>query len=421
MNLDLLQSRHPDLFLLRHDQPETLDTYLRSVGWLAADDAVLQVERAGEGNMNCTVRARTRRGSFVVKQSRPWVEKYPQFAAPWDRACREREFYAAVAGVAGVGDRMPRLLHADEAMRLLVLEDLGEGGDVTDLYRGPELAPAELDALADFLGNLHRLGVNRIPAVHSTADVTDCADGGAEPPSPIRVHGSTSQVPGPLASSPCPSASSAPSAVSTVFSPVKDPDRLKNREMRALNHAHIFIIPWQPGGGPDLELISPGLAEAARGVQSDRELASTVERVGREIYLADGTTLIHGDFFPGSLIRTAAGLRVIDPEFGFVGRAEFDVGVWWAHLLLAGQSAALLERWAGVYRKPPGFDVPVACRLAGIEMVRRLIGYAQLPLGCNAVGRLDRLEVGVGLVREPGWERLMQGGRRLAAGRRVGS
>ena len=36
--------------------------------------------RAGDGNMNCTVRVTTGTGTLIVKQSRPWVEKYPRFA-----------------------------------------------------------------------------------------------------------------------------------------------------------------------------------------------------------------------------------------------------------------------------------------------------------------------------------------------------
>lgn len=47
-----------------------------------ADEVVEGVEREGEGNMNCVVRVMTSRRSFILKQSRPWVEKYPGFAAP---------------------------------------------------------------------------------------------------------------------------------------------------------------------------------------------------------------------------------------------------------------------------------------------------------------------------------------------------
>ena len=47
--------------------------------------------------MNCTLRVTTTRRSFILKQARPWVEKYPQIAAPVERARVEAAFYAAVA------------------------------------------------------------------------------------------------------------------------------------------------------------------------------------------------------------------------------------------------------------------------------------------------------------------------------------
>src|SRR2546421_5684303 len=51
----------------------------------------LSAAPAGEGNMNYTLRIGTSERSFVMKQARPWVEKYPHIAAPWDRALMRSE------------------------------------------------------------------------------------------------------------------------------------------------------------------------------------------------------------------------------------------------------------------------------------------------------------------------------------------
>jgi 5-methylthioribose kinase len=126
----------PGLFYLDPDRRDDLETYLHQAGVLSAGESVLTAMRAGEGNMNCTLRVTTRTRSFIVKQARPWVEKYPQFAAPWDRALREIEFYQLVADEPEVTERMPRLLHADRASRLLVLEDVGISSDLTCIYHG---------------------------------------------------------------------------------------------------------------------------------------------------------------------------------------------------------------------------------------------------------------------------------------------
>lgn len=312
---------HPGVFFLHPGEPAALAAHLRRLGLLAPDETVRRAERAGEGNMNCTVRAVTDRRPLIVKQARPWVEKYPQFAAPWDRARREAEFYTLVAGVPAVAGRMPRLLAADPEARLLVLEDLGPGADLTGLYRGDVLAAADVDVLADFLTALHG-----------------------------------------------------------AFAGAPRPFDLPNREMRALNAEHLFFIPLRDEGGPDLDALQPGLAAAAAPLKADAALRAEVERLGREAYLADGPCLLHGDFFPGSLLRAPAGLRVIDPEFGFFGRPEFDVGVFIAHLALAGQPDALTARLLARYRPPAGWSAALMRRLAGVEILRRLIGYAQLPL-----------------------------------------
>jgi 5-methylthioribose kinase len=349
VSIEALRQSHPGLYLLDPADPTGVEVAMRKASLLADDERVIRCSRAGEGNMNCTVRVETSRRSLILKQSRPWVEKYPSLAAPWDRVCREWEFYQAVRGVAGVADRMPSLLHLDAEARWMAIEDLGEAGDYTGIYRGEVLRVEDLEALADFLGRLHR-----IPREAGRAG-------------------------------------------------------LENRGMRALNHAHVFRIPFQAGNGLDLEAISPGLSAAAARVHGDAGLVKLGLDLGRDVYLADGETLIHGDFFPGSLVRTPGGPCVIDPEFGFHGRAEYDVGVWLGHLVLAGQPEGLLDVWRQSYRPPADFDEALAIQLAGVEVIRRLIGYAQLPLGCRALGRIRRLDVGVSLMRSPTVKTLREG------------
>jgi 5-methylthioribose kinase len=87
--------------------------------------------------------------------------------------------------------------------------------------------------------------------------------------------------------------------------------------------------------------------------------------------------LLHGDFFPGSWLRNDLAVFVIDPEFCFAGPPEYDLGVLQAHLVLTGQAdewPAMLNSYGG---KP---DWTLAGRFAGAELMRRLIGVAQLPL-----------------------------------------
>jgi len=329
---------HPDLPLFEVERPDLVAAWLAARGVLAEGEAVLGMERAGEGNMNCTLRVRTNQRSLILKQSRPWVEKYPQFEAPWNRTLREIEFYRLAGEDAALAACMPRVLHTDEQARAIVLEDLGDAGDYSDIYRGGHIDADTLVALGDFLGRLHRVGRGK---------------GG-----------------------------------------------LANRAMRALNAAHIFHIPLDPENGLDLEAVTPGLAAVAAGLANDLDFAGTVRELAA-VYLADGPSLVHGDFFPGSILRSASGPKIIDPEFGFSGRPEFDPGVFVAHLLLAGCSPEAVSVFLDAYARPPGFEEALMLRFAGVEIMRRLIGYAQLPLEADLERKRRWLELARSLVLEP--------------------
>src|SRR6516225_9724556 len=84
-------------FFLDADDPSAVVTFLSRSAWMEPAEALASVETAGHGNMNCVLRVTTSRRTFILKQSRPWVEKYPEIAAPFDRAAVEAEFYGLVA------------------------------------------------------------------------------------------------------------------------------------------------------------------------------------------------------------------------------------------------------------------------------------------------------------------------------------
>lgn len=293
--------------------------------------------------MNCVLRVRTDRRSFILKQSRPWVEKYSAIAAPWDRTLVEAQFYQAVAGVPDLARRMPTFLGLDPQSRTLALEDIGETKDFVDLYAGVRLTPDQLDELATYLAGLH-----------------------------------------------------------ARFDAAQQGSRFANRAMRALNHEHIFDLPLRPDNGLDLDRITPGLSTVAGALKRDRPYVDTVADLGAR-YLRDGPVLLHGDYFPGSWLRTAEAVKVIDPEFCFVGPREFDLGFMLAHLALAQQPAALSTRLADRYGRSD-FDRDLAVQYAGVEIMRRLIGVAQLPLGYGLSTKASLLTRSTRMILEPSTE-----------------
>ncbi|MEM7492579.1 MAG: phosphotransferase [Pseudomonadota bacterium] len=296
---------------------------LREKGWLPDGTRVASVESAGAGNMNLVERVRFEDGvSVILKRSRPWVEKYPDIPAPIERASIEAAFYETVSGTSA-GRMMPALLNHDGADACSVFADLGAGRDGMGLYAGETLPIEQLDAVARWTADLHAI------------EVSD----------EMRVA-------------------------------------FRNQAMRALNALHIFQFPLDPDNGFDLDAITPGLQALGDELKADQAFCTAVAEIG-ELYLRgqgmpDEAVLLHGDLYPGSWLTTEAGLFVIDPEFCWVGPPEWDVGVLSAHLRLSGQPETHVDRLISTYDRP--LNRALLDQISGIEMMRRLMGVAQLPL-----------------------------------------
>ncbi len=319
--------------ILREDDPEGVEDFLRQRAWIDSSARVVSVARAGEGNMNLVLRVTLdggRTDSVILKQARPWVEKFPDITAPVERMAVETTFYRVAGADARLARRLPRLLQVDPDQHAALYFDLGPARDFTRLY-GPEaLATGDAEALLEWLGHLHRLEVD----------------------------------------------------------PQANPD-LANRAMRALNRVHIFDLPLARDDAPDADAFCPGLSDLAGRLRGDGALRLRMQELAGE-YERDGGQLLHGDFYPGSWLATAGGPVVIDPEFGFLGAAEFDLGVFIAHLHFTGSDPALLR----FYTPPARFDRRLADAFAGAELIRRVLGVAQLPLDADLAERERLLEIG---------------------------
>jgi 5-methylthioribose kinase len=276
----------------------------------------------------------------MLKQAGPWPEEHPQSSAPLERANVERCFYQRIAALPEVAAAMPRLLAADQASGCLLFEDLGADEDLCSSYRRDELSSEELRALGRYLRHLH-----------SAASTQRWAE-------------------------------------------------LENRRTRELHHQRVFVAPYRPVEGVDLDGFEPGLERAATSLRNDSNLRQRVVALG-ERYLAGGSTLVHGEFWPGAWVRTSLGIRIVDPELCGFGDPELDLGVAIAHLVLSrhalGAEQELIE--AAV---DPAPDLLVhealVAQYAGTEVIRRLIGAEQLPLVPTSGFRasmLDRARVAI--------------------------
>ncbi|GAB3981046.1 hypothetical protein GCM10028806_49950 [Spirosoma terrae] len=310
-----------------------LQDYLRRRGWLDTEEVISSVEEPGEGKMNVTLRVTTPNRTLIVKQSREYVEKFSAIPAPGNRISNEGRFYQLIQPVAMLASYMPEFLGIDDENNILVLRDLGSNRPYTFLYEsGQTLNETEVAELTNYLSELH---------LHFLTDH----------PNPA----------------------------------------LANRDMRILTYDHIFNSPFLDENGFDLDTVQPGLQQLAMVYKQDTKLKKVIQEVG-SLYLADYqagdlTTLLHGDYCPKNWLKATAGqfsgIRVIDPERCFYGPPEFDVGVMMAHLMLAQQPGAALETVLSIYEKPAGFNDILRQRFTGVELMRRLIGIRQLPLGLS--------------------------------------
>ena len=248
---------------------------------LHAKEDVLDSYKAGEGNMNVTLAVKTNKRTFVLKQSRPFVAKYPHIPAPLNRIEIEYKYYNAINQDNLLANFSPDVLDFDKAYHLLALEFLDLGGDFLWLYDEKAVLKEGISNLMlTYLKKLHQLVV---------------------------------------------------------------PDFPSNQEMRELNHCHIFIFPYLTENGFNLDDVQVGLQELSAIVKKNSVLKEKIQVLG-DRYLQPGKVLIHGDFYPGSWFETGRGLKIIDREFAFLGDPEFDLAIMLAHLKMARTPESELQR-----------------------------------------------------------------------------
>ncbi len=290
-----------------------LQHYLESKGWIE-NETIIRSEIPGDGNMNVVLAVVTDRRKVILKQSRPYVQKYPQIAAPTERIKTEYQFYQTILD-SGIGQHFPKIIAFDETDNIMMMEYISDAVDMVALYREQVVSDNELDALVKIIKTIHH----------------------------------------------CRPKSTFP----------------ENMLLRELNHQHIFVLPFLENNGFQLDVIQDGLEGISLRYKKDKDLARVVKNIGRR-YLSKGEFLLHGDYYPGSWMRAAKGLYVIDPEFSHLGFKEFDIGVMIAHLIMATGDEEMKSKILSIYSDD--VDEKLIHQITGIEIMRRLIGLAQLPL-----------------------------------------
>ena len=296
------------------------------------NEHILAIEKPGEGNMNVVLRVKTNLRSFIAKQSRPYVQKYQDVAAPVNRIDVEYQFYATATNES-ITKHTPKILAYNKAHNLLFLEDLGTCEDMSFLYKTRNINAEQINLLVNIIANIHA------------------------------------------------------SIVSDSYP--------ENLALRTLNHQHIFVLPFTKDNGFSLDTIQEGLSSLAMPYQTDEALKNAISKIG-EKYLTEGNVLLHGDYYPGSWMQKNEHIFVIDPEFSFKGFPEFDLGVLAAHCIIITMNKDLLVQIEQQYNR--NIDASLLAQITGVEIMRRLIGLAQLPLEYNLAEKKTLLEIAYELI-----------------------
>lgn len=339
---DFVNNCHLWIFIfmiLKNAGTNALQIFLRNKKWLLPEETITAVSSPGSGNMNFLLRVHTPHRTFILKQSIPYVEKYPSVPAPQERTAIEYDFYQFISSSPAVQQYMPKVFGYDPAHHILAIEDLGNLKEASALYQQNRLLQEKhIKCLTGYLHSLHSFSYND-----------------------------------------------------------SKPERFANKNMRALNALHIFDFPFQEENGFNLDTIQPGLQAAAAPYKTDNLLKEKSATL-RSVYTSQGNYLLHGDFYPGSWLIAEDTVKIIDPEFCFYGPAEFDLGVFIAHLKMAGCQPGLIRLVTENYRLP--INTVLLNAFTGTELLRRLIGLAQLPLPLSVNDKKNLMEEAVLLLDE---------------------
>jgi len=332
-----------------HLTEASLPAFLCEIGLLEAGERV-SVEAAGDGNINWVRRVRSLRPgsrSWIVKQARPALERFPEYSAPTERILFEQRYYERVAPLDADGV-CPRVLGFAREARTLVLEDLGLAPRLDTLLAGERDVAAPVSTLAAFLGRVHRETRGRV-----------------------------------------------------------DPADFPNQEMGALHGDHIFLLPLRPN---EFGLEGQIAARAERW-QQDAELIALADEAYRRyretaevLVHADvqpGNVLVTSS---GPKLLDAEIAHVGDPAFDLgtllahlvlpslaAGRAPAAIPLARAAL------AAYLEE----ARVPDAEILPQAARYAALEAMRRTLGAARIPATAEEGSALRVLDWAERWLRKP--------------------
>jgi 5-methylthioribose kinase len=302
----------------------------------------------GDGNLNLVFRVGDGRSSVIVKQALPYL-RFAGESWPLTRHRARIEAEAIRTHARLDPGILPELIHFDEDMSALVLEDLRDHQS----WREALIAGHDVRGVAGPVGRYSaRVLLGTLDVALSAAERAALRE------------------------------------------------RFVYSELCLVTEDLVFTAPYH---GSVTNRFDPAIADLAMSLTRDDALKAAAAEL-RAGFRTRDEALLHGDLHSGSVMINHGNPRIIDLEFAYFGPVGFDPGSLLAHLAIAWQAHAAQGRdaYCGVIEDcaagywtafadesrrlwdpaDPGADeflsrvLADAGRFAGLEMIRRIVGLA---------------------------------------------
>lgn len=242
------------------------------------------VREVGDGNLNLVFIVRGPRGSVCLKQALPYVRAAgPSWPMSPERVYFENAYFRSVAP--HVGGSIPEIYHYDPELHCIVMECLSPHIILRHGLIAGQSYPRAARDIGEYVARACFFTSDLAgPFEHKLDEVARFA---------------------------------------------------RNQPLLRITVDLIFAEPYFTAARN--RHTAPHLDACVRTLRADGALKAAAAAFGYK-FLTTQQALIHGDLHSGSVMVTADDTRVIDPEFAFYGPIGFDLGAFFANLLLSWYS-----------------------------------------------------------------------------------
>ncbi len=243
------------------------------------EGALLQCHEIGDGNLNLVFHIRDEnKTGIIIKQALPYAKVVGEsWPLTLHRATIEGNYLKNAAAL--VPNLVPKVYYTNETLAITIMEDLSHLEIVRNGFNHGKDYPLLSKHIGEYLAK----------TLFYTSDF------GLNQQEKKKLH-----------------------------------QKFTNPELCKITEDLVFTDPFFDSETNNFE---PELLEEVESLWNDEQLKLEVAKLKYK-FLTDGEALLHGDLHTGSIFANEIDTKVIDPEFAYFGPIGFDVGQFFANILL---------------------------------------------------------------------------------------